>query len=250
MKTLLKSTLVLIAGFCLPAFSFSAEIEELRTAIEQSDWAEAKALGESVTSADSENGEAFQLLGKALVGLKENEAAAAALKRANELVSDNADYLADYAYALILRGQEMNMFQAGPTYMKAMDQYKQAVQIDPDHLASHIGLARYYMHAPAIGGGSMKKALEHAAEIARLNPFQGHVHNAMIAEKQGRSADSESEYAAAIALKGDQAWLHFNLAKLQQAAGKTAEARASFEKTLELNPKHKGAKSALAAWVE
>lgn len=248
MKLVEKSIAIAAVVLTLPFLSLAGEIEDLRSAVEKSDWATAKSIGESLTAAESENGEAFYLLGKAFVGLKENESAVAALKRANQLVADNADYLADYGYALIMRGQEMNMFQAGPTYMRAMDQYKAAVKVNPDHLGAHIGLARYYMNAPAIGGGSMAKAKEHAAEVARINPFRGHIETAEIAKKEERFEDSESEYASAIAINPQQAWLHFELGKLEQASGKMLEAKASYETTLKLNPDHEAAKAALEAF--
>ncbi|MBK1878658.1 tetratricopeptide repeat protein [Pelagicoccus mobilis] len=248
MKMLPKSVAVAVATLVLPFFSFAGEMEELRSAVEKSDWGSGKSIGEALTATETENGEAFYLLGKSLVGLKENEAAVVALKRANELVSGNADYLADYGYALIMRGQEMNMFQAGPTFLRAMDQYKAAVEVNPDHMGAHIGLARYYMNAPAIGGGSMVKAKEHAAEVARINPFRGHIESAEIAKKENRFADVEAEYAAAIALDPKQGWVHFELAKQQQASGKMMEAKASYEKALELNPEHQGAKKALEAF--
>ncbi|MDQ8185651.1 tetratricopeptide repeat protein [Pelagicoccus sp. SDUM812002] len=236
---------VLLMG---PALISGSEIEELRSAVEATEWTNAKALGESLTAADQEGGEAFYLLGKAYVGLGEHEAAVAALKKANTIVEDNADYLADYGYALILRGQEMNMFQAGPVYMRAMDQYKAAVKADPDHLASHIGLSRYYMNAPAIGGGSMKKSKDHAAEIARINPYLGHIEHAMIAQKESRNEEAEAEFAAAIAMKSDEAWVYFELAKLQQMVGKMQDAKSSYEKVLALDPSHEGAKAALSAF--
>ncbi len=227
-------------------FVAAGEIEDLRSAVESSSWESAKSIGEALVASESENGEAFYLLGKALAGLGDKQAAVDALKVANKLESDNADYLADYGYALIQRAGDMNMFQAGPMYMRALDQYKAAVKANPDHLGAHIGLSRYYMNAPAIGGGSIKKAKEEAAEVVRLNPYLGHIEMGMIALKEKRSDDAEVEFAAAIVIKSDDAWLHFELGKLQAASGKTLEAKASYEKTLELDPGHEGAKAALA----
>ncbi|EDY83318.1 tetratricopeptide repeat domain protein [Verrucomicrobiia bacterium DG1235] len=248
MKQIIKSSVALLAAYALAAFAYAGDIDELRSAVGSSKWEAAKEIGMKLTAAEVENGEAFHLLGKALAQLGEKEAAVDALKIANKLVKDNADFLVDYGSALIERGQEMNMFQAGPTFMRAMDQYKAAVKVDPDHVGGHIGLSRYYMNAPAIGGGSMKKAKEHAAEIARINPYLGHIEMALIAQKENRSEDAEAEFAAALAMDGNNPWLHFELAKLQQMSGKMLEAKSSYEKTLELDPEHKGAKAALEAF--
>ncbi|MDQ8197642.1 tetratricopeptide repeat protein [Pelagicoccus enzymogenes] len=246
MKRLISVTVLVTVSVFASAAGHAGEIDDLRNAVETEDWAKAKSIGEALTGADGGSGEAYYLFGKALIGLKENEAAVAALEKANRLVKDNADYLADYGYALILRGQEMNMFQAGPVYMRAMDQYKAAVKADPDHLGAHIGLSRYYMNAPAIGGGSMKKAKEHAAQIARINPYMGHLEAALIAEKEKRFDDAIAAYDSAIALKSDEAWVYFKRGTLQQANGKVEDARASFEKTLAIDPDHSAAQAALA----
>ncbi len=248
MKIKVKTIVASIALLTSSTLLVAGEIEELRAAVEKSDWAAARALGESLTGEGSDNGEAYYLLGKALAGLSEKETAVDAFKKANALVKGNADYLADYGYALILKAQDMNMFQAGPVYMRAMDQYKAAVKANPDHLGAHIGLSRYYMNAPAIGGGSLKKAKEHAAEIARINPYMGHLEFALIAQREKRNEDAEMEFANALAMKDDEAWVHFELGKLQQMAGKMEEAKGSYEKALALNPDHEGAKAALAAF--
>ncbi len=248
MNNTLRILAATVATFIASNTLFAGELEELRSAVDASEWDAARALGESLTAADSENGEAFYLLGKALGGLEKKEEAVDAFKKANSLVKGNADYLADYGYALILSAQDMNMFQAGPTYMRAMDQYKAAVKADPDHLAAHIGLSRYYMNAPAIGGGSMKKAKIHAAEIARINPYMGHLEHALIAQKEKRNEDAEAGFSAALAIKSDEAWVHFELGKLQQMTNKMLEAKASYEKAVELNPNHEGAKAALTAF--
>lgn len=140
------------------------------------------------------------------------------------------------------------MFQAGPTYMRALDQYKAAVKVNPDHLGAHIGLARYYTNAPAIGGGSIAKAKEHAAEIARIEPYLGRVEYAFIALKEQRYADAEEQFSEAVALNDKEAWIHFELAKLQQQSGKMLEAKEGYEKTVALDPEHEGANAALKAY--
>lgn len=228
--------------------SQAESIDSLRESVAAKDWETAKELGQSLTESEPENGEAYHLLGKAYAGLDEREAATKAFKEAVKHVTENADYYADYGYALIQRGQEMNMFQAGPTYMSALNQYKKAVSINPDHLGAHIGLARYYMNAPAIGGGSMKLAKQHAAEIARINPYQGHIEMALIAQKENRFEDAITEFESANAMDPDQAWVHFELGKLYQATNQMEASRVAYEKTLELHPEHKGAKAALEAF--
>lgn len=238
---------VILIAFSVLATAGADELERLRDAVASEDWAEAKSLGETLSSAEPENGEVANLLGKAYSGLGDREAAVEAYKQSVKFDKENADYYSDYGYALIMRGQELNMFQAGPTYMKALDQYKKAVDLDPDHLSAHIGLSRYYMNAPAIGGGSMKLAKDHAEEIARINPYLGHIEKALIAQKENRVEDAISEFESAVSMKSDDAWIHFELGKLYQLIGSIPESIAAYQRTLELQPEHEAAKAALGS---
>lgn len=244
----LISVTAVLLSFSVSTFAEEGEVDKLKDAIAGEKWDEAKSVGEALVVSEPENGEVYYLLGKAYAKLDEREAAVDAFKNAVKYESENADYFADYGYALIQRAQEMNMFQAGPIYMRGLDQYKRAVSINPDHIGAHIGLSRYYMNAPAIGGGSMKKAKEHAAEIARISPYLGHIENALIAEKENRAEDAIAEFEAAVSMESNNAWIHFELGKLYQGEGKMEAAKMAYEKTLQLQPEHEGAKAALTAF--
>src|SRR5690606_25455828 len=110
-------------------------------------------------------------------------------------------------------------FASGPVYMKSLEDNKKAVALDPDNIGSHIGLARYYSNAPEIAGGSMKLAKEHAAEVLRIEPYQGYIEQALIANLENRPDDAIKGFKAAIELDPSEAWLHFELGKLYQMTG-------------------------------
>ena len=62
---------------------------------------------------------------------------------------------------------------------------EQAVACDPDHVAARWDLMEYYAKAPALLGGSRKKAGEQANIIARLDPAEGRKVRQFLAEMDG-----------------------------------------------------------------
>jgi len=65
--------------------------------------------------------------------------------------------------------------------------FKKAVEIDPDHYPSRVGLAMYYTFAPGIVGGSWSRADEQAEAITKLpgRADDGHAIIALIASQKG-----------------------------------------------------------------
>ncbi len=64
----------------------------------------------------------------------------------------------------------------------ARDNLQAAVAIDPGLAAAHEALARYYLEAPAITGGSLDKAVAQAELLVALDPPAGFRVNAAIAQ--------------------------------------------------------------------
>lgn len=225
----------------------AADIDSVNELVNSGAFADAKEQATELIASEP-SAAAYLALGKAEFGLKDYEASIKALSEAIKLEPENANAYSERGLARTFKGMGMNMFAAGPVYMKSLDDYKKAVAIDPDLIAAHIGLARYYSNAPAIGGGSMKKAKEHAAEVARISPYQGHIEVGLVALLDKRPEDAKTELAAAYAMNAKDEWLTFELAKVYQMTGDMPAAKEHYEALLELNPEHEGAKAALNAF--
>ena len=64
-------------------------------------------------------------------------------------------------------------------------------------------MIQFYMAAPGIMGGSREKAREQAAEVARLDPYQGELSWALVASSERNNPELEKRYKAALALNPD-----------------------------------------------
>lgn len=244
LRALAAAAAALTCGF-LWAAEPAASLDAARAAVDGSRFQEAKDLISAQGDAAETDAEALYLLGRAETALANFADAERALGKAIALDGQNAEYHASLGHAMIGRAQTLDMFSAAPLYMQALDLYRKAVALDNDNLGAHIALCRYYWNAPAIGGGSMVKAKQHAAEVARINPYLGKIERALIAQREGDGEAAAGYFAESLAMNPQNAWARFELAKLLQAAGKTDEAKAAFEAVLALDPQHAEAKAAL-----
>ncbi len=94
------------------------------------------------------------------------------------------------------RGGLSAMFNGG----KYKQECKLAIKYDPNNVEAHMGLLYFYVRAPGIAGGGMDKAEETAAVIAAIDPYQGHMARAIIAEAEEDHDAEEAAYLAAAAL--------------------------------------------------
>jgi tetratricopeptide (TPR) repeat protein len=159
---------------------------------------------------------------------------------------------------------------------KIKDHLGQAVALDPQHYAMRGDLVQYYLQAPGIVGGSVRKAREQARDYARVDPARSRLLQAAVhiyekewaeaaahlaAVQPGRDAelrddlnDSWSQLGFAqvqaeqwdgasqafrrvLASDAQHANAHFGLGRCHLAQGQVDTAIAAMERALQLNPK-------------
>lgn len=239
----------LLCGVCSSlALASDDPIASARKAVEESRFEQAKSELTSYLADHAESAEALFLLGRAESGLGNHKVGEEKIGAAIQLDGSVGEYYAQLGSVMIAKAQTMNMFEAGPIYMAAMEKYRQAVAVDPKNLHGHIGLCRYYWNAPEMAGGSIKKAKDEAAIIEQINPYLGKTEFALIAQKEGLTEDAIALFTELAGMNPGNPWPHYELGKLYQMSGKMAEAKAAYQKAVELNPAYEEAKAALAAF--
>lgn len=156
------------------------------------------------------------------------------------------EYHSQLGIALSQRMGEVNFMMMTMLSMKLKKAFEKSVELDPNHVAGLIGLARFHTNAPEIAGGSLEKAAEFAARVQKLQPFLGELELAGIAAKDEKYDVALAHYEAAAKLKPDQAGVQFSRGRTLAKLGRKDEARAGFEAALKLNPALESAKQALA----
>lgn len=89
-----------------------------------------------------------------------------------------------------------------------------AHRLDPNYVPALEGLMEYYLQAPGIVGGSVSKAKDFAAQIARLDPVEGAFAQARIAREEKNLGALEGLYQQAVAADPKSFGAHMALANL------------------------------------
>lgn len=105
----------------------------------------------------------------------------------------------------------------------AVDGYRRALELDPDHSDAHLNLGRLYHEA-----GRVEEAEAHYRSAATTDPESARAfYNLGVAlEDQSATAGAIEAYEAALRLDADLAVAHFNLSRLLEAEGRKADALA------------------------
>ncbi|MBV8049846.1 MAG: tetratricopeptide repeat protein, partial [Acidobacteriaceae bacterium] len=102
---------------------------------------------------------------------------------------------------------------------KTRSEFETAVRLDPNNVEARADLAEFYVEAPGIVGGGKDKAEEQASEMAKLDPAQGELVEAWIAEKNKDLSSAEDHFRAAVRLSHGKPGAWLNLAQFYRRTG-------------------------------
>jgi tetratricopeptide (TPR) repeat protein len=140
-----------------------------------------------------------------------------------------AHYLLGVAYGKL--AERSNVFRQASLARRTRAEFEKAVAIDPNHVMARMSLVEYYTLAPNFFGGSIARAQEQAAEIAKRNPASGHRANAFIYGHLKRYDLAAAELRQAAALEPDDMPTLFEIGHLAAVSGENlAEGQQALEK--------------------
>src|SRR5262245_29961419 len=219
----------------------SPEVQAAVQLLEKGKTSDAKAALETILKREPKNGPAAFQLGKMAYAAQDSEAAIERFGRAVEAAPDSSLYhmwLGRAHAQKAIKASNIKRAFIAPSIKK---EFEKAVALDPKHIDARFDLARFYVLAPGIMGGSVEKAKAQAAEVRKLDALQGHQCFAMIYEQQKQYDLAEKEYLAAVKENPDDRRAALWLGQHYQNRGKYAEAFEIFEKRAKLDPPDRGA---------
>lgn len=199
--------------------------------------AEALAEARLAVGLSPEEAEAQTVLGVALARTGHPAETLAQAARAARLWPDDPDTLANYGIAL---AQSFRPAQALAFCQRAV-----ALRPSDARLHSNLSVVLGQLGRWADAIVEIKSALRLAQGSADTPALRTNLANALF--KSGRLSEAIPEYEAVLKLSDGTAEIHFQLGLALGLSGRTAEAIAQFQTVLRLDPRHAGARQALAA---
>jgi tetratricopeptide (TPR) repeat protein len=159
--------------------------------------------------ASSDSAELHNLLMRAYYWQDATEAAIREGEKAVALEPKNSSFHLWLGRAYGQKAEKVNVFSQIFWAKRVQGQFEQAAQLDPGNVEALSDLSEYYIEAPAIMGGGHDKAAREADLMQPLDRASADWVRARIAEKEGRAADAEQLYRAALQAPGPKAdrWL-------------------------------------------
>jgi tetratricopeptide (TPR) repeat protein len=175
---------------------------------------EAGAYYDSVLTATPADAEAAVYLGRIALRQDDYNQAIEWMETALELAPDssNVHYWAARAYVVKVQAE-----QAIALVGKVQTHLQTAVELDPANVEARMFLAGFYLNAPPIAGGSVKKAKEQAGIIVTYDPFRGHLFMADVHKKEKDFDAAASDYAAASTVDPESPDPYYQLGMMYQA---------------------------------
>ena len=119
-------------------------------------------------------------------------------KKLKQLKPSEANYYYKYGGVLGMKAKESNKFKALGLISEVKSSFEKAISLNPKHIESRLALVELYLQLPGIVGGSEKKALLYANEIAQISAVDGYLSKGHIAEYFGRFKEAEVQYKKAV----------------------------------------------------
>jgi tetratricopeptide (TPR) repeat protein len=180
---------------------------------------------------------AMHCMGRLLLDQDESGEAVDWLDKAVKLNDKSAQHHMWFGLALRTEGGKAGMVRGPMLYGRMMTELEKSLALDPTLIDSRYALLQVLASAPAAMGGSMTKAREHAAEIAKLNPMRGHLGFGLVAEQEKDFTTAEKEFLAAISVKADSDAAYSVAGAFYRRRERWADAIGMYEKQLKAMPK-------------
>jgi tetratricopeptide (TPR) repeat protein len=220
-------------------FAANGKTDEAVRLFEARQFAQARPLLEAAVREDPSDARAAFYLGRAMLSADEVDGAVEWIEKAVSLDGSRVDYHLWLGRAYGAKAMRASVFQQPSLAGKVRREFERASALDPDNLEARFGLIEFYLRAPGVMGGSLAKAQEQAAQIARLDALQGHRAVGRVAEHEKWYDAARQEYSAALRDFPDNPEPYFWIGSFYERRKDFDRAFQVYEKLLEKRPDDK-----------
>lgn len=134
--------------------------------------------------------------------------------------------------------QEASLFEKASLSYYGLKHLKQAIAIDSSHLQARVRLANYYLHAPAIAGGSYSKALEQAIALRDYDKTTAYSLEASIYTSQKEYDKAKQLYLDLIERNENNYKVYYRLSAISLSQKDYKKAIAYCQKSIDIYPEY------------
>jgi len=174
-------------------------------------------------AANPDDAESHNLLCRAQLSLGNWDAGIANCQKAVALEPGNSEYHLWLGRIYGGKAEHASFLSGASLAKKVRDEFETAVRLDPRSSEARADLADFYVEAPGIVGGGKDKAERQAVELGALDPPQGYLVKAHIAEKNNNWDQAEGDYRDAIRVSGGRPGPWMSLAQFYRRRGRLGE---------------------------
>jgi tetratricopeptide (TPR) repeat protein len=175
-------------------------------------------IGALVNRSDAES---YHLLSRAYYATEQWDLAISSAEHAVALSSADSNYHLWLGRAYGQKAADIgNPLKAANLARKAKNEFERAVQLDPANVSARADLSEYYTEAPSIMGGGTDKARNQASQLQNLDPTTSNWVRAIVAAKEKKYGEAESDYKLAITTAKSPAGHWMNLASFYRQQGR------------------------------
>jgi len=217
----------------LPLWAASPELEQARTLYRHTDYDASLKILQEIRPPD---GPVYELTGQNYYMKGDYKRAAEIFERAVAADPGNSGYVLWLGRAFGRRAENSSPFTAPGNASKARQYFEKSVQLNPRNMEALSDLFEYYLQAPGFLGGGLDKASNTAAQIAAIDPVEGHAAQARLAEKKKEFSSAEEHLRRAAEMAPQQVGRPIDLAKFLASQGRYEESEQSFHNAEKIAP--------------
>jgi tetratricopeptide (TPR) repeat protein len=228
--------LLLLAGNATGAQTVTPSALTAEQLFEARRYPEARAAFEVRLAKEKNDAAAMYYMGRIAIVQNRSGEAVDWLEQAIARDDANALYHFWLGSALGTEAQRASKLRQPFLARRVKNEFERAVQLDPATIEARLGLVDFYSVAPGIMGGSMDKAKEQAAALAKLSDLYGHLALARIAERVKDTTGAEREYKAAIVASPDSLTPYYSLGGFYRRIARWDDAFATYDAAAKRSP--------------
>lgn len=169
------SKFLFVIFLVVPNLFAQSKLEKAIKLFEGKNYTQANDVLEEILDEDENNAKANFYMGRTYFGLKDYSEASDYIEEAIEIEEHNAEYHFWLAQAYAADAQTSSFISAAFIAPKIKDEFARTIEIDPNHLGGHIGLANFHLNAPGIVGGDIDKVLNVGKKLIELDEKKGRI---------------------------------------------------------------------------